>query len=298
MSATAEGFDPPAARIAARRRARLRHWDLVGLVFTLITLGLAILWAFPLYWALVTTFKPEYEVVRPGVQLWPEHFTLEAYIHVLTGTKIGFWYINSLITSVAVTVIVVIMAAGAGYAISQLSFPGRRFFWWMILASFMVPIAHGLVVNHFILMNQFHLINTLPGVVLPQLVAPVTVMIYKQFFDSVPKDFREAAVVDGANEFQLLFRIYLPMNWGITTALAIITFIGAWNVFLWPFVAVNTEDKMNITVGITQVHDAFGVSYARDLAVAMLAALPVALVYLIFQRRVTQAIMLSAGIKG
>jgi multiple sugar transport system permease protein len=298
MSGTTEGFDPPAARIAARRRARLRHWDLVGLVFTLITLGLAILWAFPLYWALVTTFKPEYEVVRPGVQLWPEHFTLEAYIHVLTGTKIGFWYINSLITSVAVTVIVVITAASAGYAISQLSFPGRRFFWWMILASFMVPIQHGLVVNHFILMNQFHLINTLPGVVLPQLVAPVTVMIYKQFFDSVPKDFREAAVVDGANEFQLLFRIYLPMNWGITTALAIITFIGAWNVFLWPFVAVNTEDKMNITVGITQVHDAFGVSYARDLAVAMLAALPVALVYLIFQRRVTQAIMLSAGIKG
>ena len=298
MSATAEGLDPPAARIAARRRARLRHLDLVGLVFTLITLGLAILWAFPLYWALVTTFKPEYEVVRPGVRLWPQHFTLEAYIHVLTGTKIGFWYINSLITSVAVTVTVVIMAAGAGYAISQLSFPGRRLFWWMILASFMVPIQHGLVVNHFILMNQFHLINTLPGVVLPQLVAPVTVMIYKQFFDSVPKDFREAAVVDGANEFQLLFRIYLPMNWGITTALAIITFIGAWNVFLWPFVAVNTEDKMNITVGITQVHDAFGVSYARDLAVAMLAAFPVALVYLIFQRRVTQAIMLSAGIKG
>ena len=298
MSGTADGFDPPAVKIAARRRARLRHWDLVGLVFTLITLALAILWAFPLYWALVTTFKPEYEVVRPGIQLWPEHFTLEAYIHVLTRTKIGFWYINSLITSVAVTVIVVIMAAGAGYAISQLSFPGRRLFWWMILASFMVPIQHGLVVNHFILMNQFHLINTLPGVVLPQLVAPVTVMIYKQFFDSVPKDFREAALVDGANEFQLLFRIYLPMNWGITTALAIITFIGAWNVFLWPFVAVNTEDKMNITVGITQVHDAFGVSYARDLAVAMLAALPVALVYLIFQRRVTQAIMLSSGIKG
>jgi multiple sugar transport system permease protein len=297
MSATAESFDSPAS-IAARRLARLCHWDLAGLVLTLITLVLAILWAFPLYWGLVTTFKPEYEVVRPGFQPWPEHFTLEAYIHVLTRTKIGLWYINSLITSVAVTVIVVIMAASAGYAISQLSFPGRRFFWWMILASFMVPIQHGLVVNHFILMNQFHLINTLPGVVLPQLVAPVTVMIYKQFFDSVPKDFREAAVVDGASELQLLFRIYLPMNWGITTALAIITFIGAWNVFLWPFVAVNTEDKMNITVGITQVHDAFGVSYARDLAVAMLAALPVALVYLVFQRRVTQAIMLSAGIKG
>jgi multiple sugar transport system permease protein len=283
---------------ASRRLARLRRFDLVGLVTTLITLVGAVLWAFPLYWGLVTTFKPEYEIVRPGVQLWPEHFTLENYLHVLLQTKIGLWYVNSLITSGAVTIIVVMMSAGAGYAISQLDFPGRRFFWWMILASFMVPVS-ALIVNHFILMSQFRLINTLAGVVGPQLVyGPVTVIIYKQFFDSVPKDFREAAVMDGSSELQLLFRIYLPMNWGVTTALAIITFIGAWNQFLWPFLAISSEDKMNITVGITQVHDAFGVSYGRDLAVAMLAAMPVAVIYLIFQRRVTQAIMLSAGIKG
>jgi multiple sugar transport system permease protein len=297
MSASAETGEELLAAGSARQRSRLRHLDLIGLGITLTTLALAVLWAFPLYWGLVTTFKPEYEVVRPGVRLWPEHFTFENYIHVLLQTKIGLWYLNSLITSGAVTIIVVLMAAGAGYAISQLNFPGRQVFWWMILASFMVPIP-ALIVNHFILMSQFGLINTLAGVVGPQLIAPVTVIIYKQFFDSVPKDFREAAVIDGANEFQLLFRIYLPMNWGITTALAIITFIGAWNLFLWPFLAVSSVEKMNITVGITQVHDAFGVQYARDLAVAMLAALPVALVYLIFQRRVTQAIMLSAGIKG
>lgn len=296
MTASVSPTDLP-AQLGARRRPALRRIDLAGLVITLATLLGAVFWAFPLYWGLVTTFKPEYEVVRPGVALWPHHFTLENYGHVLLETKIGLWYINSLITSGAVTVIVVMMAAGAGYAISQLRFPLRRFFWWMILASFMVPIP-ALIVNHFILMSQLGLINTLAGVVGPQLIAPVTVIIYKQFFDSVPRDFREAAVIDGASELQLLFRIYLPMNWGITTALAIITFIGAWNLFLWPFLAVSSEDKMNITVGITQVHDAFGVQYARDLAVAMLAALPVALVYLIFQRRVTQAIMLSAGIKG
>jgi multiple sugar transport system permease protein len=297
VSASAEtGADVFVPR-RARRLARLRHLDLVGLVITAATVVGAVLWAFPLYWGLVTTFKPENEVVRPEVQLWPEHFTIQNYVHVLLETKIGIWYVNSLITSAAVTILVIVTAAGAGYAISQLNFPGRRLFWWMILASFMVPIP-ALTVNHFILINQLGLINSLPGVVLPQLIAPVTVIIYKQFFDSVPKDFREAAMIDGANEFQLLFRIYLPMNWGITTALAIITFIAAWNLFLWPFIAVNAENKMNITVGITQVHDAFGVQYARDLAVAMAAALPVALVYLLFQRRVTQAIMLSAGIKG
>jgi multiple sugar transport system permease protein len=297
MSASAQ-IDAHMAPSAVRRRLRrIRNLDLVGLLVTLATLIAAALFAFPLYWALVTTFKPEYEVVRPGVELWPEHFTFDNYLHVLFDTKIGYWYLNSLITSGAVTIIVVAMAAAAGYAISQLDFPGRRLFWWMILASFMVPIP-ALIVYHFILMSQFHLINTLAGVVGPQLIAPVTVIIYKQFFDSVPKDFREAAVIDGANELQVLLRVYLPMNWGVTTALAIITFIAAWNLFLWPFLAVTTEDKMNITVGITQVNDAFGVQYARLLATAMLAALPVAMVYLIFQRRVTQAIMLSAGIKG
>ena len=296
MSAAADIVDGLAAR-RARRLSRLRNFSVLGLIATTATVLAAVICAFPLYWGLITTFKPEDEIVRPGVQLWPEHFTFQNYIHVLTTTKIGVWYVNSLVTSAAVTVIVVGISAGAGYAISQLNFPGRRIFWGLILASFMVPIP-ALIVTHFVLMSQFHWINTWAGVIAPQLIAPITVIIYKQFFNSVPKDFREAAAIDGANEFQLLFRIYLPMNWGITAALAIITFIAAWNLFLWPFVAVTTDDMMNITVGITQVHDAFGVSYGRDLAVAMLAALPVAIVYLVFQRQVTQAIMLSAGIKG
>jgi multiple sugar transport system permease protein len=299
MSATTRIEDAGGAALAAsaQRLNRLRAFDFVGLLVTLGTLFLAVVWAFPLYWALVTTFKPESEVVQTGLHLWPEHFTLENYGHVLFDTKIGLWYVNSLVTAGATTVIVVIMSAGAGYAISQLNFPGRRLFWWTILASFMVPFQ-ALIVNQFVLMSQFHLVNTLAAVVAPQLIAPVAVIIYKQFFDSVPRDFREAAVIDGAGEFQLFLRVYLPMNWGVTTALAIIIFIGAWNNFLWPFLAVTEQEKMNVTVGITQVFDAFGVKYARELATAMLAALPVAAIYLIFQRRVTQAIMLTAGIKG
>jgi len=254
--------------------------------------------AFPLYWAVVTTLKVENDIVQPGIDLWPRRFTLDAYTHVLFNTKIGTWYINSLVTAISVTVLVVMMSALAGYAISQLKFPGRRILWWIILASFMIPIP-ALIVNHFVLISQFKLFNTWLGVILPQLVyGPVTVIIYKQFFDSVPKELREAAKIDNANEFQMFFKLYLPMNWGITTALAIITFIGAWNQFLWPFLAVTDEKMMNVTVGITQVTDAFGVKYARDLGSAILAGLPVAIVYLIFQRKVTEAIMLSAGIKG
>ena len=279
------------------KAARVRYLDLGGLILTVVTVLAAVIWAFPLYWAIITTLKPEYEVVEPGVRLWPRDLTFDAYIHVLVNTKIGIWYLNSLVTSGAVTIIVTFMGATCGYAISQLSFPGRTLLYWMILASFMVPIV-ALIITHYVLMSQFGFLNQWIGVILPQLIVPVVVIVYKQFFDSVAKDFREAAVMDGANEFQLLFRIFLPMNWGVTTALAIITFIGAWNAFLWPFLAQSSEQTMNVTVGITQVHDAFGVQYARELAGAVLAGLPVALAYLIFQRRVTHAIMLSAGIKG
>ena len=286
------------AGLSPRRRKLINALNIGGLIATVITVLGAIFWAFPLYWAVVTTLKVENDIVQPGIQLWPQRFTLDAYTHVLFNTKIGTWYINSLVTAISVTVLVVMMSALAGYAISQLKFPGRRILWWIILASFMIPIP-ALIVNHFVLISQFKLFNTWLGVILPQLVyGPVTVIIYKQFFDSVPKELREAAKIDNANEFQMFFKLYLPMNWGITTALAIITFIGAWNQFLWPFLAVTDEKMMNVTVGITQVTDAFGVKYARDLGSAILAGLPVAIVYLIFQRKVTEAIMLSAGIKG
>ena len=305
MSTSVTSADELAA-VQQRKYRRIRTLDRVGLVATIITVIGAIIWAFPLYWSIVTSLKPDPDVVKGSVVLYPEHFTLDAYTNALFHTSMGVWYVNSLVTSIGTTIIVLITAAGAGYAISQLNFPGRRLLWWMILASFMVPIQT-LIITHFVLFSQFKFvpwigpgitINTLPAVIGPQLIAPVTVIIYKQFFDSVPKEMREAALVDGAGQFSLLFRIYLPMNWGITTALAIITFIAAWNNFFWPFLSVTTEDKMNVTVGITQVFDAFGVHYARDLATAILAGLPVAIVYLIFQRRVTQAIMLSAGIKG
>ncbi len=288
---------PSVAVAQTTRRGRSRGWDIGALVLTLVTVVCAVLWAFPIYWALVTTLKPESQVIGKSVDFLPRTWTIDAYWSVLVNTQIGRWYLNSLVTSVAVTVLTLAISAATAYALSQLRFPGRKLIYYTILASFMVPIA-ALIVNHFILMAQFGLINNWLGVIFPQLIHPVVIIVYKNFFDSVPKEFREAAKMDSASEWRIFTRIYLPMNWGITTALAIVTFIGAWNNFLWPFLAVSKPEMMNVAVGITQVNDAFGVQYARELAGAILAALLVAVLYLIFQRRVTQAIMLSAGIKG
>lgn len=277
--------------------ATARRFNIYGAMITVLTVVCAVLWAFPIYWGIISSLKPEDEVVRPYIELWPDTFTFDHYIFALTETQIGTWYLNSIATALGVTVLTVTTSMFAGYAISQLSFPLRRPLWWLILASFMVP-TQVLIINHFVLMADMGLLNSWAGIILPQLIHPVVIIVYKQFFDQVPHEFREAAVMDNASEFRILFKVYLPMNWGVTTALSIVTFIWAWNAFLWPFLAVTKTEMMTITVGITQVWDAFGVYYARQLTAAVLAGFPVALAYLVFQRKVTQAITLSAGIKG
>jgi len=276
---------------------RDRGIDIGGLILSAITIAFALAAAFPIYWAVITSFKSETEVIADGLSMWPRHFNTDAYVHIWTNTNIGFWYINSFVTSGIITLGVIVSSAGCAYALSQLDFPGRRLIYVLILGCFMVPMQ-ALIVNHFVLMAQFRLLNSWGGIILPQLIVPVVIIVYKQFFDSVPKEYREAALMDNAGPFKILFRIYLPMNWGITSALAIITFIGAWNAFLWPFLAATGEATMTVPVGITQVKDAYGIVYARLMASAVMAGLPVAVVYLIFQRRVTQAVMLSAGVKG
>jgi multiple sugar transport system permease protein len=280
--------------------AQIRHKkiSLVGVLLTACIIVAAAAWIFPLYWSVTTSLKSETEVVSDaGSSLWPHQLTFAAYWNVFAHTNILIWYLNSTVVSLAITLIVVSTSVTAAYALSQLRFPGRSLIFAALIASIMVP-GTALVVSLFVFTNQLGLINTWPGIVLPQAVAPVSVIIFKQFFDQIPKDYREAALLDSATQFKILGTIYIPMNWGIITAISITTFIGAWNSFLWPFLASTSQTTMTIPVGITQVSDTFGVAYARTLAVAVMAGLPVAVLYLVFQKRITSAIMLSAGIKG
>lgn len=263
----------------------------------IITLVAAAIWIFPLYWAFVTSIRTENHVVSADAGLLPDMFNLSAYVESIFNTRLLTWYINSVGTSLIITAVVLITGMMCAYALSQMRFPGRGTLYGVVLASFMIP-SQALVVTQFVLMNDLGLVNTWAGIILPQLIVPVVIIVYKQFFDAVPKEMREAVLLDGGGEYTLLFKIYLPLNWGITSALAIITFIMSWNQFFWPFLIITSENMMTIPVGITQVNDAFGVFYARLMAVALLGAAPVAIAYLIFQKKVTEAVMISSGVKG
>lgn len=215
---------------------------------------------------------------------------LGEYYRVLTSTQLPLWYLNSVVTSAGVTAGVLFTGATCGYALSQLQFPGRKVLWWLVLASFAVPVQ-ALIVSHFFLMFQFGFINSWAGVILPQLIAPLAVIVYKQHFDGLPKELREAGIMDNASEFRMLWRLFLPLSGGITAGLGIITFIGAWNAFLWPFLVVTKEEKMNVAVAIDQVPGAGN-------STVVMAALPAIIVFLVFQKRIIAAITTQGSVKG
>jgi multiple sugar transport system permease protein len=269
-------------------------WTVIGAVAAVL---LALLWAAPLLWALSTALRPELETVSSEFHWLPQEWTLDAFAKTLGAGNVVRWLFNSFVVALLVTAITMAISLMAAYAFSQLRFRGRSILFGVAMLAFLLPFE-ALLVPLFRTMNQLGLINSYAGIVLPQVVSPVVIYVFKQFFDEIPADFREAAVMDGAGPLRVLWSIYLPISGNIVWAMAIVTFIAAWNNFLWPFIIVTSNDMMTIPLGLTQTYDAFGVRYAQLMAAALLGALPVALAYIAFQRRVTQGFLAASGLKG
>jgi len=262
----------------------------------LLSVVIGLVWVFPLYWAVNTAFTVDQKTAQIPPSWFPSPILTDAFTYVIKNTALIRWYLNSVITSLAITAAVLLLAVMCGYALSQMKFRGRQLIFVAILAGFMVPTATN-VVPLFMFMNKLGMVNTYWGVILPQLAAPIAVVIYKQFFDQMPAELSDAARMDGGTDLRILFRLFLPLNWGVTWALAIILFIGAWNNFFWPFIIVSQTPMMTIPVGITQVQSWYGIAYPRQMASAVLAALPTAVLFVIFQRQVQQGVAITSGIK-
>jgi multiple sugar transport system permease protein len=257
---------------------------------------IGLVWIFPLYWALNTSLMTEPATVAKPPWFVPSPITLEEFTFIIQHSLILRWYINSVVTTAAIVVFVLLFSLMSAYALSQVRFHGRGALYIVILAGFMIPYATN-VVPLYMLMVKLKMSNTYWGIILPQLVNPIAVVIYKQFFDQMPREMSDAAKMDGAGEFRVLFRIFVPLNLAITWALAIILSIWTWNNFFWPYIIENTTPMMTIPVGITQTQSSYGIHFGRDMATAVLAAIPTVVLYLVFQRRVAQGVAITSGIK-
>lgn len=266
-------------------------------ILSFVCLFVAILiWVVPFAWAIDTAFKPESETTTVPVSWLPTHWTWDAFTSVLSAGSLPRWFFNSLLTSVVITVVTVLFSSMAAFSISRVPFRGRTLVFWLIMAGIMVP-TEALIVPLFLEINSFHMINTYWAIILPQLASPIAVFIFKQFFDGVPHELEEAAVLDGASRFRIYWQIWMPLSRPAIAAVTIFTFISSWNNFLWPLIAITGTDMMTIPVGVATVQSAYGVHYAQIMATSVLAALPLILLFVFFQRQIVQGIA-STGIKG
>jgi len=259
-------------------------------VLAFVALALmAIGWLLPFLWAVATSFMTETDAATGSGWIGPSGPTTDAYAAILAQGNVYIWAFNSLWTSAAVTVITVAISALAAYAFSRLEFPGKRFLFGAVIASIVVP-PQVLIIPLFYEMLAFNLVDTPLGLILPQVVAPAMVFILKKFFDQVPIELEDAARVDGAGRLRVFWSVVLPLSRGILAAVAIFVFISTWNNFLWPFLIINDTNLMTLPVGLQTVISAYGVQYAQIMAQAVLASLPLIVLFLIFQKQIVRGV--------
>ncbi|WP_328844263.1 carbohydrate ABC transporter permease [Streptomyces sp. NBC_00258] len=289
---------PPVTEQETTAAGAPRRYDAERL-FNRVALGtliaFALLWLVPLAWALATSIRPAQEVVTDPTNWFTAHPTLAAYGDIFDAEKLPYWYANSFITSILTTALTVVAASLAAFALSQTRFRTRRAAFVVLLAGIMIP-GQVLMIPQFLALQSVGLLNTYWGVVLPQVPNVVAVFVFKQFFDGIPRELIDAARADGAGWLRTYRQIVMPISRPVISAVTIFVFVGVWNNFLWPLLVVTDPEMMTLPVGLTSVQDVFGVPYAQLMASAVLGAIPLLAVFLLFQRRIVEGIA-GTGLK-
>ncbi len=278
--------------------ARLRK-RLAKLIMFSIAALIALIFAFPMYFMVVSAFKGESEILATPFRWLPQEFVgLSHFEEAFEIAPIAQWYVNSVIVAGIQVGVSIFFGAMAGYGFAKFDFRGKRIAFVLILSIMAVPFQI-LLIPLFVLVRQFGWQDTYAGLIVPGMMSAFGVFMMRQFAYNIPDELLEAARIDGASEFRIFIRIALPLLAPASASLAIILFLFSWNNFLWPLVIVQDRNLLTLPVGMT----IFSQPYRGDpivgpaMAVSMLATMPVALLFIFFQRYFIDGMMVS-GIKG
>lgn len=262
----------------------------------LIVYATALLWLFPVVWMIISSFKPYGTPVSILSEVFSGRFTSENYRIIMDKAPILKWTLNSFLVAGIVTLCTLVITSMAAYAISKLKFRGRAQVFLLIASGMMIPME-SIIIPLYQTMAQAKLLNTYAGLIYPSLAAPIGVLIMKRFYDSIPNDLIEAAVLDGAGPFARWWNICLPVSKSSMAAVGIFTFTSSWNNFLWPFLSITSEKMMTLPVGIPQFQGANLSEFTLPMTASVVASVPAIIVFIIFQKQIIKGIAMT-GIKG
>lgn len=270
------------------------------LILFSLTLIIVVIFAFPVYFMVSSSFKAEHEMFATPPHWIPEEFQgLGNYQRAFELEPVGRWLFNSLFVAAIQVGGTILFGAAAGYGFAKFRFRGRQILFFLTVSIMAVPFQV-LLIPMVVLVRQLGMNNSYPGLIMPGLISAFGVFMMRQFAYNIPDELLDAARIDGASEFMIFWRIVLPLLKPAAASLAIITFLFSWNSFLWPLVIVQNKDLMTLPVGLTFfTEDNQGPlpTWATAMAVSTLATLPVALIFVRFQRYFVEGMMVS-GIKG
>jgi multiple sugar transport system permease protein len=263
-----------------------------------VMLGLVAIMVLPFLWMLSTSLKPQQYILSVTPQLIPDPMSFDSYTQLaerINLTRIAF---NSAFVAIASTVGQVIIAAMAAYAFSRMRWRGRDTVFTLYLATMMIP-AVVLIIPQFILVRTLGWVNTYAALIVPVLFNAFGVFLLRQSFMGLPRDFEEAAFVDGANHFVIFWRIVLPLSQPALATLAVFSFMNSWNAYLWPLFTARREEVMTLPVVLAtlQAGPRALTEWNMVMAGAVITVLPILLVYLVAQRWFVRGVI-SSGIKG
>lgn len=269
-----------------------------GRLLAHLVLALAVVATFaPLLWMLGTSLKPQASVFANPLNPVPLAPTLANYLEVLRASNVPRQLLNSVIFAGGVTLGQIAIAVPAAYAFSQWSFRGSGWIFGAFLLSMPVPFVVFYVPNY-VLLARLDLLNTYAGMILPQIASAYGIFLLRQHFKAFPKSVLDAARVDGASEWTIVWRIVLPASRASVFALSVFVFITTWNEYVWPLLVAQDSELQILTVGVTQFASVeAGTRWGAIMAAAAIASLPTVLAYL-FVRKQIIAVLLEGAVKG
>jgi len=262
-------------------------------VWTLLFLG-GVLMVLPFVYMLLTSLKENAEVYQ--LSLLPRAPTLANYRRLAAASGFPRWFLNSLVIGVLTTLSVLFFDSLVGYTLAKFRFRGRRLVFLAILSTLMIP-TEMLVLPWYVMSKNLGWLDTYWGIMFPGMMTGFGTFLMKQFFESVPDELLEAGRVDGLGEFQIWWRIAMPLVGPALSALAIFTFLGNWTAFLWPLISTTKPELYTLPVGLASFSGEFQREWEMVMAGASVATLPMLLVFVALQKYIVRGVML-AGIKG
>ncbi|HYF95344.1 MAG TPA: carbohydrate ABC transporter permease [Symbiobacteriaceae bacterium] len=269
-----------------------------GLAANYLFLGVgAVVTLFPFLWMFLATFKTEAEILAWPSQFWPARFTLESYKYIWKSLEhFPRNALNSLVVTVGVVVLSGFFDSLAAFAFAKLKFPGRSGFFTAVLATLLIPFYTLIIPLHQV-MKSLGWVNSYMALIVPGASSAFGIFLLWQYMKGLPDEFLEAARMEGASEFIVFWRVYLPLSAPAVATLALFRFINTWNDFLWPLVATNTTEMRTLTVALALMQSNNVMHWSWLMTGAFISVVPVILFYLFAQRHLIDGLT-AGGIKG